>query len=210
MAGLAAVLFSLGSALAQAPQSCPVSPMTCTTPLPPSAYCPPPAPSGYGYSMPSPASPQPGCTFSATKEGGALRLLMVGNDGLRSSCEKTTLLINGAAPVTIRVDDAGKQVLVGNDIDVKGSAERVNRGGTDGAILTLEGKAQLRCWRNGHQAEMTGERILVNLLTGHVEAELGAPQPATPAPPTPVTSTTTGPGPGNPALSFTYGMGPFR
>lgn len=181
-AALAGVLLALGSASAQAPQPCPAP--SPTYPPPSSAYWAPTGNDGY-------ATIQPGCTFSVVKESNTAELLIVGNDGLRSSCKKTTLLINGTASVAIRPDAEGKQVLVGNDTDgnIKGSADRVSRGGTDGATLTLEGKAQLRCSRNGRQAEMTGDRIVVNLLTGHVEVELGAQPPGTvpPPPPPPVT-----------------------
>jgi hypothetical protein len=161
---------------------------------------------------PTTVSIQPGCTFSVTTENGPAQLLVVGNDGLRSSCDKMTLLINGTAPLMIRIE--GKQVLVHNDTDVKGSADRVSRGGTDGSILTLEGKAQVRCWRNGRQAEMSGERIVVNLLTGHVEAEMGSPQPATtplppPAPITPVTPVNSTSATGTSVQPFYYWGGSF-
>jgi hypothetical protein len=50
-------------------------------------------------------------------------------------------------------------------------ADRVSRGGANGATLTLEGHARLSSRRGEHLAEVRAERIVVDLLTGRFEAE---------------------------------------
>src|SRR5262249_59345926 len=70
-----------------------------------------------------------------------------------------------------------------------GSALRVSRTGPKGCILTLEGEATLTLIRQGKKAELTADRISVNLVTGQVEGQIGHPPQNPPVPPvTPCTS----------------------
>src|SRR5262249_16064188 len=55
----------------------------------------------------------------------------------------------------------------------RASADSITRHGTDGTVLTLEGRARLRWQRQGRRAEVTAaDRIVVDLLSGSVEASL--------------------------------------
>src|SRR5687768_16462997 len=73
-----------------------------------------------------------------------------------------------------------------------GKALRVTRTGPKGCVLSLEGQATLSLTRKGKKADLTAERISVNLLSGHVEGLIGSPpqyqyppqyQPVTPVAP---------------------------
>ena len=94
-ATLAALMVGLGTAAAQSPQSYGPPSSTaypagaCTTP----SCVPSPPSSGYGtplgyYATPSPVSVPPGCSYSVKEEGGTVRLLVQGNDGLRFPLRK--------------------------------------------------------------------------------------------------------------------------
>src|SRR5262249_17384372 len=119
-------------------------------------------------------------------------LLVQAGDGTGATCERMSLKVDGAALVLVSVE--GKQVQLragadcrdGGDRDCFGaSADRVTRGGPGGATLTLEGKAKLRWTRKGKSTEAAAGGVAVNRLSGHVEAEVGAPPAIAPPPPEP-------------------------
>jgi hypothetical protein len=107
-------------------------------------------------------------------------------DGSRAACESLTFQAAGEEPVEAGVE--GKQVFVrtaptkGAQDYLRGSADRVTRRGPDGAVVSLEGNAKLTFSRKGTKAEVTANRISVNLATGQVEVE-GAGSTAPPPPP---------------------------
>src|SRR5690349_2896791 len=54
------------------------------------------------------------------------------------------------------------------------AANVMTRTGPDGSQFTLTGNARLVCVRLGKRVEVATERIRFNLLSGHVECDLGA------------------------------------
>jgi hypothetical protein len=146
----------------------------------PGAGYPPPQAGAYYV-----ATPPSGWALSVTEEAGKARLQVQTPDGLSASCEQITIPVNGMGSAVVSV--AEKQVQVRCDSNVpaggssdalQGSADRVTRSGADGLLLSLEGKAQLRFMRQGRRAELSADRISVNLANGHVEVDLGGPAPA--------------------------------
>ena len=95
-----------------------------------------------------------------------------------------TFQVAGCGPVTL--SQAGKQVQVRGSL-LRATADRLTRGGADGANLVLEGNVRLNYRRNGKRAEVCADRVAVNLVSGHVEVDLGATAPNPEPPPPPVT-----------------------
>ncbi len=167
-------------------------------------WCPPPG-TGYpvpaGISLPAPMqASQMSCTIPATPPlppcaGWMLsaqgeKLQVQTNDGMLATCERLTIPVGGAEAVEVRVSARQVQVSCGKAGEGKdclqGSATRVTRCGPDGAVLALEGNAKLCCVRKGKRAEVSAERIVIHLGTGHIESEMDWQQPP-PPPVMPVT-----------------------
>jgi hypothetical protein len=199
------------------------------------AACSPGAPQGPAYApapqapqvyyQPQPyASPQPLAYYVASPVASDWHLSVAGAklqldaaDGMRSTCEGLTILVPGAPPAAVAV--SGREIRVTSGAEgadhLTATALRVTRGGPAGALVTLEGSAHLVCVRQGKRAEITAERIAVNLATGQIQSEMGpaaVPQPPAPSPaPPPVVPASTCPAPATPAIPYStpsYSSGP--
>jgi hypothetical protein len=110
------------------------------------------------------------------------KLQLQTSDGLRALSDRLTLAVGGCEPVQLTVNGSQIRIQCGESSErtekdnLRGSADRLARIGPDGATLVLEGNARLQCLRRGKKAEVATDRITVNLTTGHMENELGAPQ----------------------------------
>jgi hypothetical protein len=172
-------------AAAPAPQAA-LSPYTAPQ-VPPSAYhAPQPPPTTYlslWQAYPYYGVPQP--TWALSVSGG--KLLIESADGSKAVCEALTIPVEGAAAVELTVE--GKHIHVRSVTgecgkccpeqspkdSLAGSALRVSRNGPRGCVLTLEGEATLSLVRKGKKAELTAERISVDLVTDRVEGYIGHP-----------------------------------
>jgi hypothetical protein len=134
-----------------------------------------------------PVSPPPAPTaltapwnLAAVDEGGSQRLQVVTPDGMRATCERLTLHVKGVPPVAVAIEGKQVQLSYGSagGENFRASADYVTRNGPEGCQLVLTGNAHLTLTRQGKQrAEVTAELVVVNLLTGQVEASLGAATP---------------------------------
>lgn len=146
--------------------------------------CPTPAPAYY-VPAPPPVAPSQACypyagnTWTLTAADAKIHVQT--SEGMRSTCEKLSFLINGSDSVNVSL--AGKQVRITSGKDVKnadtldGTADRVVRSTTDGGFLTLEGNAKFFCSRHGKKMEATADRISINLTTGQIVSEMGPQLP---------------------------------
>jgi len=154
----------------------------------------PPQPAALAPAPSSPYSSAGTATWTLTVVGESL--LVETNEGMKAGCDKLSIFVTGAAPAEATV--AGKQIRVasgkegeGSD-SLRGTANCVTRSGVDGALLTLEGNAKLVYVRQGKKAEVSADRVSVNLASGQVVGEMGSSQMVTPVsgPATPCPSTT--------------------
>jgi hypothetical protein len=122
------------------------------------------------------------------------------------SCEKLSILATGVEPTEVAV--GSNQIRVSSGKDVKGgdflqaTADRVSRSGPEGTVVILEGTAKLLYVRQGKKAEVSAERISVNLATGQVVSDLGNTTPVSPI--VPATGSTPCPSAGYPSGGATY------
>jgi len=129
----------------------------------------------------------PASTAGTTLTAAGGKLHLQGSDGARMTCEKFTILVNGADPVDVAID--GKEVRLtsgkdGKEGDVfQATARSVTRTGPEGATLILKGGAKLVYVRKGKKIDVSTEMVSVNLWTGQVISEMDAPERAQPAPP---------------------------
>lgn len=144
--------------------------------------CPMPAPAYYATPPMVPTQvyyPYAGNTWTLTAADAKIHVQT--SEGMRSTCEKLSFLINGSDSVNVSL--AGKQVRITSGKDVKnadtldGTADRVVRSTTDGGFLTLEGNAKFFCSRHGKKMEATADRISINLTTGQIVSEMGPQLP---------------------------------
>jgi hypothetical protein len=121
-------------------------------------------------------------TMTVLREGNQ-SLLHIQAGGGEGICEAITLPLNGSLSVTLTANESqvliksnnnARQMLFG--INVTGIADRVSRSGSGGLILTLEGHVHLKCTDTRGSIEVATDRIVLNLVTGHVEVEL-TPEP---------------------------------
>jgi hypothetical protein len=146
------------------------------------ASCRPPQPASALPTRPTSVPPAPvPWEFRAVREDDRPRLQVQTGPGVTATCESLTFQVGDSRPVTVSVADNQVQVRcrspilteLGRHPGIQAGAYRVIRGGADGALLTLEGQARLQYQEKG-DATIRAERIVVNLLTGQVEVELGA------------------------------------
>jgi hypothetical protein len=160
------------------------------------------------YAVPSPSGYQlPLSSWAISVKDGKLKIESA--DGAAAVCESLTIPADGHPAVEVTVE--GKHVHVrsgaqecarGRKCCLKdspqdslvGSALRVSRNGPKGCVLTLDGDATLTLVRQGKKAEITADRVSVNLVTGQVEGQIGHP-PQEPQ----VVPCTNSPPPGPPA-----------
>jgi hypothetical protein len=118
--------------------------------------------------------------MSVVREGDQSLLHIKTNDGMVATCKSLTIPVAGYICVAVTVGD--NQVRLKNldgpePKSLTASANCVVRSGPCGAVLTLEGQARLSVAGRGCTAEVVAERIVFNLMTGHVEAELMLQRP---------------------------------
>jgi len=152
------------------------------------------------YEYPAgPAAGVPGTSLSVL-DG---KILVQTADGSLMVCEKFTILVGGAEPAEVAVNEklvtitSGKKTCpgmccmqsAGSSTDcLQASAQKVRRIGAEGATLVLEGNAKLLYVRQGKKIDVATDLLQVNLSTGQVISELEM-KPVTPLPsevPTPV------------------------
>ncbi len=162
----------------------------CGTYPPPTCTTPAPQPQVYYYPAPGqqPVPPPSVPIWNLSVLDGKLQLQTV--EGARSICERLTVLVSGVDPVEATV--AGQRIQIAGGKDTVGStflqasADRVTRTGAEGAVVSLEGNAKLVYARNGKKADISADRIAVNLATGQITSEMDVPQQVTPIIPPPV------------------------
>ena len=190
-------------------------------PLPkPACYPSPTLRNLYVQTPPFVATGNSSWTFSVI-EG---KLLIQTNDGMQSRCERMTLLVNGADPAEVSVSGTQLKVVSGTDCIngtfLQANADRVTRTGVDGALLTFKGNAKLVFARQGKKADVSADRVSLNLATGQITCDMGtqpvyppAPGSNIPCPVTPVTSTGSSPPQATtpvPSTSSFWGLGFFH
>ena len=181
------------------PPSVPTTSQNClppqnSPPLPPPVQCPAPSPHVQTYQAPD-ARP-----WSLTVADGKLHLQA---HGARSACQKMTILVDGAEPVSVSVKGEAIRLSAGNEACkstcfLEASARKVSRTDANGATLVLEGDAKLTYARGGNKVDVTTDLLSVDVSSGQVICELNAPQPTVPVTPC---CAETGPRTGPPAPS---------
>ncbi len=98
------------------------------------------------------------------------QLLIQTADGMQATCAKLAFQIGGGNKVTLSAE--GKQVVVRAE-HLAASADCVRRSGPEGASLSLEGHVRMHYSKKGQRAEVTAVRAGINLVTEHVDCDLG-------------------------------------
>jgi hypothetical protein len=118
----------------------------------------------------------PQFVFRAVTEDGQSRLQIHSGD-LCAICENLAFKANGGESFLVCVDS--KQVhLKGHSF--KASADSITRVGQEDRFI-LEGHVSLKCDRDGQHADVSAQRVLVNLAEGSFEIK-PAPKPAVTVP----------------------------
>src|SRR5262245_9975720 len=141
------------------------------------------------------------------------KLQIESGDGAKATCESLTIPVEGSAAVELSVKGKHIHVCAGASEcgtgrcsprsvpqdSLVGKALQVSRSGPQGCVLNLEGEVTLSLVRKGKKADLTAERISVNLLTGLLEAQVGHPpqfgSPGRPVPPVSARTAATVPAP---------------
>src|SRR5262249_28282041 len=91
-------------------------------------------------------------------------------DGMQATCTKLAFRIGGGKQVTLSAE--GKQVVVRAQ-HLAAGADCVRRSGPEGASLSLEGHVRLHYRKKDQRAEVTAVRAEIDLVTEHVDCDLG-------------------------------------
>jgi hypothetical protein len=91
-------------------------------------------------------------------------------DGMQATCTKLAFKIGGGKQVTLSAE--GNQVVVRAE-HLAASADCVRRSGPEGASLSLEGHVRLHYRKKGQRAEVAASRAGIDLVTDHVDCDLG-------------------------------------
>jgi hypothetical protein len=156
------------------------------SPSQPAYATPPQVNQYYGYGAPQVYYPAAPAWAMSAKDG---KLLIESADGGTAACADLTIPVEGGAAVEVTVEGKTVHVRSGKGEcgvgkccrkesvkdSLVGSALKVSRGGFKGYVLTLEGEAKLTLVRQGKKAELTADRISVNLATGQIEGQIGHP-----------------------------------
>jgi hypothetical protein len=113
------------------------------------------------------------------------KLQMQTPDGGRSLCERLTIVVTGVDLVEATITGQRIQLSSGKDAPggtfLQASADRVTRTGQEGSIVGLEGNAKMVYARGGKKADISADRVSVNLMTGQIVIDMDAPpQPVLP------------------------------
>jgi hypothetical protein len=104
------------------------------------------------------------------KKQGPAQLLIQTADGMQATCAKLAFQIGGGKQVTLSAE--GKQVVVRAQ-HLAASADCVRRSGPEGASLSLEGHVRMHYRKKNQRAEVTAGRAGIDLVTDHVDCDLG-------------------------------------
>lgn len=153
----------------------PGPPATPPVPVPPPGL---PQPQPHAYTVP-PAPPSCGPVWNLSVVEGKLHLQT--SESMRSTCEKLTILANGAEPVAVAVVDNLIRLTAGKDecetcAFLQATASSVSRTGPDGATLILKGDVRLVYVRKGKKIDVSAELLSLNLTTGQIISEMDAPK----------------------------------
>src|SRR5262249_30059966 len=151
-------------------------PPTCPVPPVPAMPTMPAIPAMERVTVEQVKTVAPQLVFRAVTEDGQGRLQIHSGD-LHATCENLAFKANGAACM---LSVGNKQVHLKSPSFVA-SADSITRVGQEERFI-LEGHVSLKCDRDGQHADVTAERVFVNLAEGSFEIK-PAPRPSVGAPP---------------------------
>ena len=106
-------------------------------------------------------------------------LLRIQTGNTEAICAGLTLPVPGGPSIAVKA--VGDQIQIesfpssdfANPLTITATANQISRNGSTGCILTLRNRVRFHCQVSGHTAEITADVVQVNLVTGHVETEMG-------------------------------------